>query len=436
MQPLNIIDAPFHERRSPDPRKDSDWRSEYGRDKARIVHGAAFRRLQGKTQVMGVGEGDFHRTRLTHSLEVAQIGLGLLEGLKQNKLAALPHSLKAFLDVEGGRDIIAASCYAHDLGHPPFGHGGERALHKEVVEYGGFEGNAQTVRIVTKLERYHVRHKGINPSRRFLLSILKYPAAYTAYHGKVSGNEPPKCYYDCHVDEIAWALEPFCSSDTNEFSKIFEVKPGKFKTKHMTFDASVMNCADDIAYCSHDLEDIVARRIVEKDELLEKIDAFFRKHGPITVKDCVLNFAFFACLYEDGYQRKDIIGKLVNSLMNSVTIVEYQEFEHPLLRYRLEINEEVSTFTEYLKKEVTYNLVVGLPKLQMLERKGQHIISRIYNELKLNPRELIHSWEEFDGDDSPQRRVCDYVAGMTDSYAVRLYNRLFTPGFGTTTDEL
>lgn len=426
----------LHGRRHGDPKKASDWRSEYGRDKARIVHGAAFRRLQGKTQVMGVGEGDFHRTRLTHSLEVAQIGLGLLEGLKRGKLATIPDDLKCFVFEDGVSNIVAASCYAHDLGHPPFGHGGERALHQELIGCGGFEGNAQTVRILMKLEKYHDKYVGINPTRRVLLSVLKYPAPYGVYPVSSILNEPQKCYYDCHSKDIKWALECFSDLDIKEFSSIVEVKPGKFKPKHMTFDASIMNCADDIAYCSHDLEDVVARNIVHKDVLLEKLESFFSKHGSIVIKDCVLNFKFFACLYEDSYQRKDIIGKLVNSLMNSVVIKEFPQFTHPLLKYRLEIATNVSLLTDFLKNEVTYKLVVGLPKLQMLERKGQRIISRIYNELIDCPAQLVHSWNDLDQRDAIERRVCDYVAGMTDSYAIKLYNRLFTPGIGTTTDEL
>ena len=114
-----------------------DIRTQYQRDRARIIHSSAFRRLQGKTQVMGVGEGDFHRTRLTHSIECAQIGNGLLEHL--NRRADVPEALGPWLP---SRDLIEAACFAHDLGHPPFGHGGEKALHRQMIRLGGFEGNA------------------------------------------------------------------------------------------------------------------------------------------------------------------------------------------------------------------------------------------------------------------------------------------------------
>jgi hypothetical protein len=132
-----IIDLQFRERLHGDPPRSDDHRDPYERDKARIIHSAAFRRLQGKTQVMGVGEGDFHRTRLTHSIEAGQIGEGLLTALRHhhyqdtNVLSWLPSNA-----------LIIAACYAHDLGHPPCGHAGERALQSRMFGFGGFEGNA------------------------------------------------------------------------------------------------------------------------------------------------------------------------------------------------------------------------------------------------------------------------------------------------------
>ena len=127
---------------------------------------AAFRRLQSKTQVLGVGYGDFHRTRLTHSIEVSQIGQGI---------AAYPFEARRDCIRLGLNDhLIEALCLAHDIGHPPFGHGGEIALHYKMAEYGGFEGNAQTFRIVTHLEPYSKAH-GMNLSRRSIPGLTKYP---------------------------------------------------------------------------------------------------------------------------------------------------------------------------------------------------------------------------------------------------------------------
>ena len=178
----------FEERRheSGEPRP-GDVRSHYERDRARIVHSAAFRRLQGKTQVMGVGEGDFHRTRLTHSIECAQIGNGLLNHLRCTDVP------KEFLDWIPSRDLIEAACFAHDLGHPPFGHGGEKALHTRMIQHGGFEGNGQTLRIITRLEKYKQKGWGIDPTRRLVLAILKYPVSYSTFDIIKCTAKPPKC---------------------------------------------------------------------------------------------------------------------------------------------------------------------------------------------------------------------------------------------------
>lgn len=424
----------FSERMFNEEARPNDWRSPYSRDKARIIHGAGFRRLQGKTQVMGTGEGDFHRTRLTHSLEVNQIGLGLFEGIKKRKDINIPTSLKPFL--KNGHPIISAACYGHDLGHPPFGHGGERALHSRMKTHGGFEGNAQTIRLLSKLEKYH-EYKGINPSRRVLLSLLKYPANFNDYPDKVKGKiKPPKCYYDCDKEVIKWCISPFSESDQEHFTTIKEIEPGKYKPEHMSFDASVMECADDIAYCTHDLEDIVARRVVSKDELIEKIKSFIEENGNMDGNGNSLLIDDFYNLFQGSHKRKRIIGKIVNMLMTNTEISEIDCFEHPLLRHRLLISNRLQKLTTFLKKEVTYSMVVNKPEIQMLERKGQHIITKLFDEFISEPSSLIPKWEKMDNKYSKERRVSDYIAGMTDSYAAKIYHRLFTPGIGSSRDEL
>ena len=144
-----------------------DHRSAYERDRARILHSGAFRRLQAKTQVHGNSFDDFHRTRLTHSLEAAQLGTGIVAQLKKKQ--------PEFKDLLPSDSLIDSLCLAHDIGHPPYGHGGEVALNYMMREHGGFEGNAQTFRIVTKLEPY-TEQFGMNLARRTLLGLIKYPA--------------------------------------------------------------------------------------------------------------------------------------------------------------------------------------------------------------------------------------------------------------------
>ena len=194
-------------------KRPDDERDEYQRDKARVIHSSGFRRLQAKTQVMGVGEGDFHRTRLTHSIEAAQIGEGLLGSLGRQ----YPEDSEVHKWMPS-RDLLTAACLAHDLGHPPFGHGGEKALHRRMVDFGGFEGNGQTLRIVTRLEKYSLR-QGMNPTRRFILAILKYPSPYSAFNKEDHKIKPPKCYFDTEKPIVKWALsEPFSVGDVHKFT--------------------------------------------------------------------------------------------------------------------------------------------------------------------------------------------------------------------------
>lgn len=222
---------PFRERIHVEAVWPDDLRDDFQRDRARIVHSAGFRRLQGKTQVMGVGEGDFHRTRLTHSLEVAQIAEGILTTLRRRRDHRRESTLRRWLPTKAALD---AACLAHDLGHPPYGHGGERALQERMADHGGFEGNAQTLRILVKLERYR-RHAGVNPTRRTVLGVLKYPVAYEDYDVSMHRTKPPKCYYgrtEGHV--VRWAMEPFGAGDRLRFA----VRDGDGKPLHRCLDAS------------------------------------------------------------------------------------------------------------------------------------------------------------------------------------------------------
>jgi dGTPase len=406
-----------------------DVRDAYERDKGRIIHSAGFRRLQGKTQVMGVGEGDFHRTRLTHSVEAGQIGEGLLQVLQERHrdepaiVEWLPHPA-----------LVVAACYAHDLGHPPFGHGGERALHARMARNGGFEGNAQTLRILTKLEKYR-RGQGINPTRRTILAVLKYPVAYDAFDETRHREKPPKCYYAEEAAVTAWALEPFGKEDQILFREI----GADGKPRHRDLDASIMECADDIAYAVHDLEDIVARGLVSRCDLVERLPGLFADGQSVGVPGNVVESDdFIRRLFDSGSEeRKQFIGQLVNLFITTADIQTFDAFEHPLLRLRVGFPAEVGRFLQGLK-DLTYELVVRRAAVQQLERRGKRIVAAVFDELCSAPKELIpaEAFTSLDHNDGKFRQVCDYVAGMTDSYAEKIFQRLFTPGFGSSRDEL
>jgi dGTPase len=409
-----------------------DERDEYQRDKARIIHSAGFRRLQGKTQVMGVGEGDFHRTRLTHSIEVGQVGEGILLQLKAKY--AKNDAVSAWLP---SRDLVLAASYAHDLGHPPFGHSGEAGLHVAMTKHGGFEGNGQTLRILTRLEKYRHR-EGINPTRRLVLAVLKYPKAYGTFSQRLRRRKkPPKCYLGTESPLVRWALgEPFSRRERLEFT----TDMAGDKPKHRSLDCSLMERADDVAYATHDLEDIVARRLVREEEFMRELEAVTKscdmRRWPRDKRVSVDDFR--KRLFREGSAaRKQLIGHLVNVFITSAEVVEEDGFDHPLLRYRVHLPVEVEKFLVGLR-DVTYKLVIERAEVQHFERRGHLIVTQLFEALSSDPERLVpkEAWDWLDERDSKARRVCDYLAGMTDRFAEKVYQRLFVPGFGSSRDEL
>jgi dGTPase len=409
------------------PNRPKDCRSPFQRDRARIMHSAAFRRLQGKTQVMGTGEGDFHRTRLTHSIEVAQIGYGLLEVLRGKK-ATFHKDVQDWLPP---RDLIEAACLAHDLGHPPFGHKGEQALHKAMLRHGGFEGNGQTLRILTKLEKYKERGKGLYPTRRLVLAVLKYPRSMASFNLDEYAKKPPKSYHEDEEEVVGWALAGFTPTDRENL-----VKSADGKGAHHSIDCSILELADDIAYGIHDIEDIVARGLASDAEIRDEITKAFSKTDDVSLTGFD---AATVCdgLLSDSFRRKQTISRLVNLFITNVTLVEQKSYEHALLRFSARLPEPHAKLLKALKG-LAYELVIRKAKVQQLERRGQMVVAQLFETLLSAPEHLIpqSSWQDGCRESSTERRVCDYVAGMTDSYAERLYKRLFSPGFGSSGDEL
>ena len=206
-----------------------DGRTDFERDRSRIIHSAAFRRLQGKTQVFTAGEGDFSRTRLTHSLEVAQIGKGLAIQLK----------------VKADPDLVEAVSLIHDIGHPPFGHAGEQELKRLMKPYGGFEANAQNIRILTKLETKSDRYEGLNLTRATIDGQLKYKEAFDPSRKKFVYEEDT-----CIVD---WASKAARSAVTG----------ANLGEDCKSLECEIMDWADEVAYAVHDLEDSIHARYIE-----------------------------------------------------------------------------------------------------------------------------------------------------------------------------
>jgi len=442
------------ERRSGWQKKPQDARTPGDVDYGRVIHSASFRRLQGKTQILNLGDSDFYRTRLTHSLEVAQISAGLCAQLRYN----FPdHDAIIYVP---DRSMMQAIACTHDLGHPPFGHGGEVALNYCMRNHGGFEGNGQTLRILSRLEKFSKVH-GADLSREALLGVLKYPVAYSvAANQKIvprmladtsgtplldrNSSKPPKCYMDSEADVVSWLLEPLSEGDRTCFQAV-ETKPNKHaKAQHKSFACSIMELADDISYGIHDMEDALALRLVD--------EASFRRH--VTPHECEAlldylnsNYAgeygndvydgLVGRIFADGAERKHQINRILNFVIPSVKIVEYPQFEEPRLRYQAELPDSVKKFVESVKKFIREEVILR-PSVQHLEFKGQMMVISVFEVLKSDPKSFLplDIFVKYERSLDPMREICDYVSGMTDTYLLKTYERLFAPRIGSVFDKL
>jgi len=424
--------------------RQQDHRTPFQRDRARILHSAAFRRLQSKTQVMGSGQSDFYRTRLTHSLEAAQIGSGISAQLRC-KYPELCQQLFPQDDT-----LIEALCLAHDIGHPPFGHGGEVALHYMMRDHGGFEGNGQTFRILTCLEPFS-EHFGMNLTRRTLLGILKYPQTLntlakttTALEPKsfrqlkASQWHPPKGLYEDDQETMTWLLAPLSANDRSVFQQFTNIQMDSKhgKTLFKSLDCSIMELADDIAYGIHDLEDAIVTGVVNRDDFESHVIVKLKQLDDQWLQKYSKNLTdkLFSDLH---HLQKDAIGGLVNYLITAIELVDLNEineqtFTEPLLQYNAKLPLVTSNALQIFK-DFVFEFVIKQPSIQRVEYQGQQIVMEIFealasDPLRLLPKHTAKRWQQAqDKGNNPHRVIADYVSGMTDEYATKLYSTLFVP---------
>ena len=424
--------------------RDGDHRNAYQRDKARVLHSAAFRRLQAKTQVLGVGLSDFYRTRLTHSLEAAQIGTGITAQLC-GKFPDIADTLA--IDA----NLIETLCLAHDIGHPPFGHGGEVALHYMMYEHGGFEGNGQTFRIITQLEPYTAEH-GMNLCRRSILGLVKYPnfidtlnnaATYgkrpsTLRQVKADDWHPPKGLFRCDEPLLDWLLAPFSHTDKDTLMKVDVHTTKHKKTRFKSFDCSIMELADDIAYGIHDLEDAIVMGMVNKQDFTHMVSLPLANLAIKGISDTLpaLTDKLFSAL---NHERKNAIGALVNSFITAIEIMKVEGFEHPLLAYNAKMpdqhHEALALFKQFVLKKV-----IRRPDVQLLEYKGQLVVMELFEAFSSDPERLLpentqERWLKAQDTGNGMRVLSDYISGMTDEFAARLHGTLFSPKQGGIQDN-
>ncbi len=435
----------LHRRLKTVSKRQHDHRSPFQRDRARILHSAAFRRLQSKTQVMGSGQSDFYRTRLTHSLEAAQIGSGIVAQLKSK------YSQQCAELLPTDDALIEAICLAHDIGHPPFGHGGEVALHYMMRHNGGFEGNGQTLRIVAKLEPFSEQN-GMNLSRRTLLGLLKYPQTLEHLNQnndhrppenfrqlKAQDWHPPKGVYNDDADVLNWILAPLSLQDKNEFQRHKSKNGHHHKTLFKSLDCSIMELADDIAYGIHDLEDAIVTGVVSSSDFEENVIEKLLQTDEIWIHEYAQNLAQ-KLFSEQHHQQKDAIGGLVNYLITAIELHDLNKkqgchFSEPLLQFNAKLPQGAAEVLQIFKNFV-YKFVIKQTSIQRIEYRGQQIVMELFEALASDPLRLLPSnsakrWQYAkDNGQNEHRVIADYVAGMTDDYATRLYKTLFLPASG------
>jgi len=421
-------------------KRKQDHRSPFQRDRARILHSAAFRRLQSKTQVMGSGQSDFYRTRLTHSLEAAQIGSGINAQLRV-KYPTLTQQYFPENDT-----LIEAVCLAHDIGHPPFGHGGEVALHYMMRDHGGFEGNGQTFRIVAKLEPYS-EHYGMNLARRTLLGLMKYPQTLEklslnkppitlSSHRQLKAADwhPPKGLFLDDQSSLDWVLSPLNSDDKQIFQQIKQQTNRHHKTTFKSLDCSIMELADDIAYGIHDLEDAIVTGVVNRDDFDQQVIEKLKALDDEWLLD--ISKTLTAQLFSQQHHlQKEAIGGLVNYLITAITLVDLNDvegvnFTEPLLRYNAK-HPELASQALQIFKDFVFKFVIKQTSIQQLEYRGQQVVMELFEALASDPERLLPGnaklrWQHAKADGlNCHRVIADYVAGMTDDYATNLYQTLF-----------
>jgi dGTPase len=363
-------------RRQPEP--PPAFRTEFQRDRDRIIHSNAFRRLVYKTQVFVNHEGDLYRTRLTHSIEVAQIARTIAHALRLNET------------------LVEAICLAHDLGHTPFGHAGQDALNECMRAYGGFEHNLQSLRVVDELEERYAAFPGLNLTFETREGILKH----------------------CSV---------------NNARQLGELGDRFIKRTQPSLEAQIANIADEIAYNNHDLDDGLRAGLIQLEEVRE-VPLVAREYETVTR------------LYPDLDGRRLVheivrrmIGYVVTDLIETTTealaavrpdsVDAVRLAGRPLVSFSDEVGAEHQTLKRYLRDHVYRHY-----RVLRMTTKAQQVVRGLFDAFFERPEllptehhEAAKDMESAAGEAGRARAVADYIAGMTDRYAIGEYERLFDP---------
>ncbi len=350
----------------------SKYRTPFQRDRDRIIHSASFRRLKHKTQVFVNTEGDHYRTRITHSMEVAQIARSISRYLNLNE------------------DLSESLSLAHDLGHTPFGHAGEESLNEAMNDYGGFDHNLQTLRIVMFLENKYLKFNGLNLSIETLEGLLKH-------------NGP--------IDDL------------DSVDRLIGIKKFKNKINFNTYpslEAQISAISDDIAYNNHDIQDGINANLFKLEELVEI--NFFRdiyKKYKKKINKHNYKIATYQIIRDSiDLMIKDLISNTKKNLIyNKIKLLkDINKTSFLIVDFSDKIKSSENEIRYFLKTKMYNNTNV-------LERneKGKEIIKKLFNKIKQNPKKFI-SKDQLITD--KYRAISDFISGMTDRYAIKLYNNI------------
>lgn len=345
-----------------------DYRSIYQRDKDRIIYSTAFRRLEYKTQVFVNHEGDHYRTRLTHTLEVVQIAKTLARALRLNE------------------DLTETIALAHDLGHTPFGHSGEDALREIMKDYGGFDHNSHGLRIVDLLEQRYPNFPGLNLSWEVREGIIKHATSF----------DSPRPYIS------------------------FETKTPA------TLETQVVDMADEIAYDNHDLDDGITSGLIKQEQLLRiglwKQTSNDVKRRFTNIKPEMVNYQILKALINK--QVSDLISNTEHNIkkfkVNSIKDV--RKLPHKIVSFGREINEARKPLREFLVKNLYQHY-----RVIRMSNKAYRFINELFKIYLANPEQLPPAAQRRHKKEDIYRVICDYIAGMTDRYALDEYKKFFEP---------
>lgn len=384
----------------------------FQRDYARVMYSSSFRRLQGKMQLLGIKNDQFFRNRLTHSLEVAQIA----------------RSIAGTIQYEAGESyIVEAGALAHDLGNPPFGHAGERFLNDFFVDVGGFEGNAQTLRILTNIEKKRPGFRGLNLTYRTMLSVVKYFNKFDLGAFKDGSKKKQKFIYDDDYE----MLKKFIDEN--------EIKP-------RTLDVQIVDIADEIAYAAHDLEDGLRVKAYTIDEILHDYYSAYGESDSYLKLEELVNTAKEKAGYGknkiDSTQysklfRQELASSLINLALKDINLLPVTE---EMERKTGTKQDEELGFLSYGElihglKDIVFKCINHNDEVYHYEQEGKKVIEflkevyeqdNMYLPPEYRAKELMKQYDDLKDNDEKklqQRLICDYISGMMDSYAISVYEK-------------